>query len=283
MASNVKTGPRRLARTATVLALSAAALVAAAPMAAADDGKPVRFILVGDSTMASNSGYGDALCGRIVRGDTCINLARGGRSSGSFRAEGRWDEVQGLLRGSAAYRATYVLIQFGHNDQPGKPGRSTDLATEFPVNMARYAQEVKALGGVPVLVTPLTRRTFKQGILENNLTPWADVIRKVAAQERTPLLDLNADSVAAVQAMGQDEADTLAVVPRPPGYGAPAAASVPSAGGATAAIEPQGPAKTAFDRTHLGAKGAEYFARMVEREAKAALPEIAGRFRPEGQ
>jgi len=53
-------------------------------------------------------------------------------------------------RGAAAYRATYVLIQFGHNDQPGEPGHSTDLATTFPANIARYAGEVKALGGIPV-------------------------------------------------------------------------------------------------------------------------------------
>ena len=142
-----------------------------APATPAPPSKPVRFILVGDSTMASNSGYGDAFCARVNRANTCINLAKGGRSSSSFRAEGRWDEVEGLLRGAAAYRATYVLIQFGHNDQPGKPGRSTDLKTEFPVNMGRYAQEVKALGGVPVLVTPLTRRTFKGSVLENNLQP----------------------------------------------------------------------------------------------------------------
>ncbi|SFU28694.1 rhamnogalacturonan acetylesterase [Pseudoduganella namucuonensis] len=269
---------------ATALALQAG--VASAQNAApAVEKKPVRFILVGDSTMANNSGYGDALCARISRGDTCINLARGGRSSASFRAEGRWDEVQGLLRGSAAYRATYVLIQFGHNDQPGKPGRSTDLATEFPVNIARYAQEVKALGGVPVLLTPLTRRTFKDGVLENNLQPWADATRKVAAQEKAPLLDLNADSHAAVQAMGQDEADTLAMEPRPANYKAPAVlpGTPVAAGAAMANIEPAGAAKTSFDRTHLGAKGAALFARMVERELKAAIPEIAGEFKPEGQ
>jgi lysophospholipase L1-like esterase len=34
-----------------------------------------------------------------------------------------------------------VLIQFGHNDQPGKPERSTDLATEFPVFMRQYVAE----------------------------------------------------------------------------------------------------------------------------------------------
>jgi lysophospholipase L1-like esterase len=180
-----------------------------------------------------------------------------------------------------------VLIQFAHNDQPGKPGRSTDIKTEFPVNMARYAQEVKALGGVPVLVTPLTRRTFKNGVLENNLLPWADVVRKVAAQEGAPLLELNAKSHAAVQAMGQDEADTLAVVPRPADYLAPAllpgAVPATATGASAAATEPQGAAKTAFDRTHLGAKGAAYFARMVEAEMKAVIPAVAGQFRAEGQ
>jgi len=236
--------------------------------------KPVRFILVGDSTMASNSGYGDAFCARINRANTCINLAKGGRSSGSFRAEGRWNEVEGLLRGADAYSKTYVLIQFGHNDQPGKPGRSTDLKTEFPINMTRYAQEVKALGGVPVLVTPLTRRTFKDGELENNLGPWADVIRATAATQQAPLLDLNAESYAAVRAMGQDEADTLAMVPRPADYGvAPAAGKV----------EVAGAAKSAFDRTHVGAKGAAFFSRMVMEELKHAVPETASYFKPESE
>ncbi len=242
----------------------------------AADSRPVRFILVGDSTMATASGYGDALCARVIRADTCINLAKGGRSSGSFRAEGRWDEVQGLLKGASAYRATYVLIQFGHNDQPGKPGRSTDLVTEFPANMARYVQEVKALGGVPVLVTPLARRSFKNKVLENNLAPWADAIRKVAAEQQAPLLDLNADSVAAVQAMGEAEADTLAVEPKP------ASAAVPAGSAADLAkTEPTGAAKSAFDYTHVGPKGAQFFARMVERELKAAIPATAAQFRPE--
>jgi lysophospholipase L1-like esterase len=224
--------------------------------------------------MANGSGYGDAFCARINRANTCLNLAKGGRSSGSFRAEGRWDEVEGLLRGSAAYRATYVLIQFGHNDQPGKPGRTTDVKTEFPANMTRYVQEVKALGGVPVLVTPLTRRTFKDGTLENSFGPWNDAIRATATAQKVALLDLNAESHAAVQAMGQDEADTLAMAPRPADYGQPAPAGK---------VEVAGAAKTAFDRTHLGVKGAAYFSRMVMEELRRALPETAGQFKPESE
>jgi lysophospholipase L1-like esterase len=249
-----------------------AALVLAGHVSAAE--APVRVILVGDSTMATKSGYGDALCSRFTSAVTCVNLARGGRSTSSFRAEGRWDEVERMLKDGAGFKATYVLVQFGHNDQPGKPGRSTDLVTQFPANMARYAQETRALGGIPVLVTPLTRRTFKGAYLADDLAPWAAATRRAAAQEHAALLDLNADSAAAVQAMGQDEADTLAVVPRPPGYGQPRDPNK---------VEPAGAAKSAFDRTHLGAKGSDFFARMVERELVAARPETAAYFKDGGK
>jgi lysophospholipase L1-like esterase len=252
-----------------------AAVLASSVHAAAAGRLPIRVILVGDSTMATRSGYGDAFCARFTPGVSCINLARGGRSSGSFRAEGRWDEVQRLLNDGANFSATYVLVQFGHNDQPGKPGRSTDFVTEFPVNMARYAQEARALGGVPVLVTPLTRRTFHGPYLHNDLAPWADATRKAAAREHAVLLDLNADSYAAVQAMGQAEADTLAVAPPP--------AAVPATPLDPNKAEPQGAAKSAFDRTHVGAKGADLFATMVEREMVGALPETRAWFKDGGQ
>ena len=231
---------------------------------AAEPLMPIRVILVGDSTMATRSGYGDALCARFKPGTSCVNLARGGRSSGSFRAEGRWDEVQNLLRDSAGYRASVVLVQFGHNDQQGKPGRSTDLVTEFPANMARYAGEVKQLGGVPVLVTPLTRRSFKAAYLNDDLAPWSGATRKVAQELKVALLDLNSLSADAVQQMGQQEADTLAMTP-PPQEPPPV-----RAGG-----EPQGTPKSAFDRTHVGQKGAELFSGMVARELMRLVPSVA--------
>jgi lysophospholipase L1-like esterase len=254
-------------------ALAALALCGSA-QAAEPARAPIRVILVGDSTMATKSGYGDALCARFAPDVSCINLARGGRSTSSFRAEGRWDEVQRLLKDGGAFRATYVLVQFGHNDQPGKPGRSTDFVTEFPANMARYAAETRALGGVPVLVTPLTRRTFKGQYLHNDLAPWAEATRKAAEREHAALLDLNADSYAAVQAMGQLEADTLAMAPPPAVVAAPADPNK---------IEPAGAAKSAFDRTHVGAKGSALFATMVEREMVRALPETAAYFADGGK
>ena len=215
--------------------------------------KPIRIILAGDSTMASNSGYGDALCRYVASGNACINLARGGRSSASFRAEKRWGEVQALLRDGAAYGKTVVLLQFGHNDQPGKPGRSTDLVTEFPVNMARYASEARALGAVPVLLTPLTRRSFRGAWLHDDLGPWSAATRRVAADNQVALIDLNALSMQAVQEMGSEQADTLAQEPRPP----------------------EGAPKNKFDYTHLGPKGAALFAGIVVGELRRILPVVA--------
>jgi len=206
---------------------------------------PDRVILVGDSTMASTTGYGDALCARFTPETACINLARGGRSSGSFRAEGRWDEVQQLLRSGAGFRTTYVLIQFGHNDQPGKPGRSTDFATEFPANMTRYVQEARALGATPVLVTPLTRRSFKSGYVHNDLAPWAGTVRSIARTTQTTLIDLNALSLAAIQAMGTKEADKLAR------------------------------SGDNFDYTHVGPLGAERFAAIMAQEIQHRVPALA--------
>ncbi len=227
---------------------------------------PVRIILVGDSTMATKSGYGPGFCAQFVPQVTCVNMAKGGRSSGSYRAEGSWAQVLDALRQNANFHITYVLIQFGHNDQPGKPGRSTDLATEFPANMRRYVEDVKTAGAKPVLVTPLTRRTFRNGNVKDDLGPWADATRKVAADEHVPLLDLNRDSLAAVQKMGPVEANTLAMAPPPPAV----AESAPT-GNSAPAPKTSAPA---FDYTHLGAKGSAFFGRMVAGELVNAVPDL---------
>lgn len=129
-----------------------------------------KIVLVGDSTTAVAGGWGGVFCGEHVTSFVaCVNLARGGRSSGSYIAEGSWEIALAEMK-TPGFARTWVLIQFGHNDQPGKPGRSTDLATEFPANIARYVRETRAAGAMPILVTPLTRRMFANGAVERSGT-----------------------------------------------------------------------------------------------------------------
>jgi lysophospholipase L1-like esterase len=246
---------------------------------------PVRIILVGDSTVAVKSGWGSGFCADVAPQLTCVNMAKGGRSTSSYRAEGSWAQVMDQLKRNSQFAATYVLIQFGHNDQPGKPGRSTDLATEFPANLRQYVEEVKGSGGQAVLITSLTRRSFKDGQVKDDLLPWADATKKVAADEGVPVLDLNADSIAAVNKMGPVEANTLAMAPPPPIVAASAASGnsmpAPKAPVVPAnTVERQGEAAPLFDYTHLGEKGSVYFGRMVANELIAAVPGLQPYIKP---
>jgi lysophospholipase L1-like esterase len=233
--------------------------------------QPSKIILVGDSTTAVFGGWGPSFCGyHVTSFMACVNLARGGRSTSNYRAEGSWDVALSEMR-TSGYRDIWVLIQFGHNDQPGKPGRSTDLATEFPANLKHYVEEVRAAGAKPVLVTPLTRRSFTNGKLVNDLAPWAAAVHKVAAEMKVPLIDLNADSAAAVDAMGSAAADRFAEVPP----GAPqAVAPTASPRSTEVMVKPMAQPKLSFDHTHLGVEGADYFATMVTRELSVAIPEM---------
>lgn len=278
---------------ASALALAPLAVQAQTAEPAPAKFKAIKIVLIGDSTTAVMGGWGPSFCGwHVTSFAACINLARGGRSSGNYRTEGSWALAMDEIK-SGGFTDTYVLIQFGHNDQPGKPGRSTDLATEFPANMKRYVDEVRAAGGKPILVTPLTRRQFKDGKLQDDLGPWADAVRKIAAETNTPLVDLHARSQAAVQAMGPVEAMKFAQ--RPPsaevidaavrtGTTIAASTGVPAAPGApstpapaqqnNAAVEPMGQAKLSFDYTHLGVAGADYFSAIVTDELSKSVPAL---------
>ena len=248
--------------------------------------KPIRaskIVLIGDSTTAVQGGWGGNFCAEhVVSFAACVNLARGGRSSGSYIAEGSWDLALGELR-TPGFVDTWLVIQFGHNDQPGKPGRSTDLATEFPANLRRYVNEARAAGAKPVLVTPLTRRMFKDGVLLDDLEPWADAAKRVAAELQVPLVDLHRRSHDAVQAMGPTAANTLAQ--RPPSAEVAAAAekgtTIAASTGVTATevndpppVEGMARPKLSFDYTHLGAHGAAYFAKMMAASLALAAPDM---------
>lgn len=261
--------------------------------------KPIRaskIVLVGDSTTAVQGGWGSSFCAQHATSFlACINLARGGRSSYNYRAEGSWDIALHEMH-KGPYQAVYVLVQFGHNDQPGKPGRSTDLATEFPDNLRRYVHEIRAAGAQPVLLTPLTRRQFKNGELLADLEPWARATRKVAAEMDVPLVDLYARSRALVQGMGPvlamrtaqrppapeqvsaAQAGTTIGMPAP--QGSPVSASAQTPAQTNAAVEPMGQAKLAFDYTHIGPEGADLFAAIVADELSRAVPALRGQLIP---
>lgn len=254
-------------------ALNALALLATPVQAPPGAPVPIaasKIILVGDSTTAVSGGWGGSFCAEHVTSfAACLNLARGGRSSGSYRAEGSWALALAEMR-TPGFRRSWVLIQFGHNDQPGKPGRSTDLATQFPANLRRYVAETRAAGAVPVLLTPLSRRIYKNGRIDNDLAPWAAATRAVARELDVPLVDLNALSLAELDRMGEAASDRFAQLPRS------AASGAANPGATEVDDQPFARRKLSFDRTHLGRAGADHVAAIVASALATAVPDMRG-------
>ena len=208
-----------------------------------------RVILVGDSTVASQSGWGDAFAKQLVAGVEFQNMGRGGRSSKSYRAEGHWKKV-------LEAKPAWVRIQFGHNDPPGKgPERETDAKTAFRENLVRYVSEARANGAKPVLVTSLTRRSFNaQGRIQPDLlADYVEATRVVAAELKVPMLDLNARSIEQMNQLGPE---------------------------AAVAFDPKAKDPAKPDKTHLSAKGAEATAKLVADEIRKQAPELAKLLKP---
>jgi pectinesterase len=207
-------------------------------------GHRLHIVLVGDSTVADGGGWGRAFRSFLSPGVECTNAALNGRSSKSFRAEGHWEPALAL-------KGDYYLIQFGHNDQPGKgPDRETDPATTYHEAMARYVDEVRAIGAEPILVTSLTRREFAKdgsGKIVSTLGPYVDAVRKVAVEKHVPLIDLYAASLVLCEQLGPEKCAALG------------------------AKKENG----AVDTTHLNANGSLVFARLVVDGLRRVAPKLS--------
>ena len=118
---------------------------------------------------------------------------------------------------------------------------------------------MRAIGAVPVLVTSLSRRNYKDGVLVEDLTPYVDAAKKVAADEYITLIDLNQMSVAMLKRMTQEQADKLDKDVDPDT--GKVAVQEGSASQIAAALNSGGPMP--LDRTHLNAYGQKVFGRLV--------------------
>ncbi len=207
--------------------------------------RPIKIATIGDSTMASYpkppedrpslTGWGQVF--ELFFNDKVkiSNHAQSGRSSKSFLREGRWEPV---LR----EKPDFIFIQFGHNDQPGKGDRTTDPNGDFQDNLRKFIDEAVAAGAKPVLVTPVARRIFENGKAATTLTPYADAMKKVAAEKKVPLVDLHAASFKLFDELGDAASADLSA--------------------------------SASDRTHFSRKGAMEVAKLVAKQLSLDVPAL---------
>lgn len=165
--------------------------------------------LMGDSTMSPKNleggnverGWGMMLPWMLDDSVRVINHARGGRSTLSTIDLGHWDEIKSDLR-----PGEYLFIQFGHNDQKAKdPQRYAPPFGLYQDNLRLFCSTALSRGAHPVILTPVSRRWFVDGMLdEQSLGDYPEAAREVAAELGVPLIDANALTIEWLKSIGDE-------------------------------------------------------------------------------
>jgi lysophospholipase L1-like esterase len=171
------------------------------------DRRAMKVLIASDSTAAQYAperwpqmGWGMLLRCSLDASVTVDNRARAGRSTRTFIAEGLFDALA-----QQTNPGDTVLIQFGHNDASvTKPERYAG-PVDYGANLRHFIAVVRGRKAQPVLLTPVAIRKFENGRVVESHGEYTQVARAVAAQTRTPLVDLDADSMAYFQSIGEED------------------------------------------------------------------------------
>lgn len=172
----------------------------------------VRTIYIaGDSTVTDQSGaypyqpgccysgWGQMLSAYLKPGIAVSNHAHSGLTTESFRSEGHYDVVRRFIK-----KGDYYLMQFAHNDQKLP---ELDANGGYRSRLIRYIEEIRSVGAIPVIVTPLARNTWKgDGTYNDLLKDYAAECFRIGKEYEVPVLDLHQFSMNFILKEGLDSA-----------------------------------------------------------------------------
>lgn len=166
-----------------------------------------KIIWVGDSTVAFNcaatfpqTGIGQEFDRYVKRDIPVLDFAQNGRSSKSFYNEGLFAPAEAIME-----EGDFLLIQFGHNDEKPDEERRTDPHTTFPEWLMKYISAARRRGAHPVLITPLSRRQFREdGTIKNSHGEYPAAILALGKRENVPVIDLTEKSRLLYEQAGEE-------------------------------------------------------------------------------
>ena len=166
--------------------------------------------ICGDSTAASYgperapmTGWGQLL-GEFLPEIRVENRAMAGRSTKSFLSEGRLQDIEREIQ-----PGDLLLIQFAHNDESDLVWRHTDPWTGFRNNLEIFIDTALQNRAVPVLLTPICIRCWRDGSLQESHGSYPAVIRQLAMRRNVALIDLYEESTRLVRELGEMESRKL--------------------------------------------------------------------------
>jgi len=160
--------------------------------------------LAGNSTVVNQDDEPWGSWGQMIPvffkpGVSIANHAESGLTLGSFLGSRRLKKILSVMK-----PGDYLFIEFGHNDQKEK-GPEAGAYASYTERLKLFIRETRNKGGIPVIVTSTARRSFQNGKMQHTLGDFPDAARKVAAEEKVALVDLNEMTTRLFNAMGEEE------------------------------------------------------------------------------
>jgi lysophospholipase L1-like esterase len=219
----------------------------------------ITVYLIGDSTIANKAvtaypetGWGMPF--QFMFDSTVVvdNRAKNGRSTRTFISENLWQPIADKLQ-----PGDYVLIQFGHNDESKEKADRYTSPQEYKTNLVKFIRETQLRKANPILVTPVTRRRFKEEKIQETHAEYSPLVLEVAKEQKVPVIDLDKLSRNLLQEFGEENSKLLFLQLQPgehPNY-------------------PDGK----DDNTHFNELGARKMAQIVLKEIRNLDLELASR------
>ncbi|GAA5167727.1 rhamnogalacturonan acetylesterase [Viridibacterium curvum] len=193
----------------SVVASSSSSSVTSSAASSSTSTAAIRIFIAGDSTASlygsdryPRMGWGQPFQQYFKSTATVVDDAKSGASTTSFLTTSNYADIKSKMKAG-----DYLLIQFGHNDEDGNPA-----ATTFYNTLKTYVDYARSVGAKPILITPVTRRTFAtdgSGNMKNShiTTKGGDypqAVRNLGAATGTPVIDLTARSMTFFKSVGEE-------------------------------------------------------------------------------
>jgi lysophospholipase L1-like esterase len=171
-----------------------------------------RIFLIGDSTMSEKPlvdnpehGWGQVFPLFFNENVKIFNHAKNGRSTKSYIDQGLWQIVVDRLQ-----PGDYLFIQFGHNDAKKEDSlRYTPARPTYKNNLIQFIRETREKKAIPILLTPIVRRDFKEGQFVGTHGEYPAVVKEVATEEHVLLIDMFEKSKRLVSELGDEQSKML--------------------------------------------------------------------------
>jgi lysophospholipase L1-like esterase len=164
------------------------------------------IFIAGDSTVCDQpaapfTSWGQVITRWIKPDYSVSNYAISGNSAPAFYSAQRMAKITSQLR-----PGDFVIVQYGHNDMKNTAANALQI---YKDHYTRFIDDTRAKGATPIMLTPVSRKSFGEGdkitnsFLVRGTDDYIAAVREVVKAKECLFFDLNAKSAIFYETIGK--------------------------------------------------------------------------------